>query len=114
MPPNPLDALKALGEQLRQTVGDELADQLDSFRKPESTRTMEELQAELDSLTGLETVKEQVRALVAFLQVQARRKEHGLAEVGDEPAPRLPRQPRHRQDDRRATARARCIARWAC
>ena len=42
---------------------------------------MEELQAELDSLVGLETVKEQVRALVAFLQVQARRQEHGLPEV---------------------------------
>ena len=30
---------------------------------------------------GLETVKEQVHALVAFLQVQARRKEHDLPEV---------------------------------
>lgn len=40
-----------------------------------------ELQAELDALVGLETVKEQVRSLVAFLQVQARRKEHGLPEV---------------------------------
>ena len=81
MPPNPLDALKALGEQLRQTVGDELADQLDTFRRPEPTRTLEELHAELDSLTGLDTVKEQVHALVAFLAVQARRKEHGLAET---------------------------------
>jgi AAA+ superfamily predicted ATPase len=42
---------------------------------------MEELQAELDALVGLETVKEQVRALVAFLQVQGRRAEHGLPEV---------------------------------
>jgi SpoVK/Ycf46/Vps4 family AAA+-type ATPase len=42
---------------------------------------MEELQSELDSLVGLDTVKEQVRALVAFLQVQARREEHGLPEV---------------------------------
>jgi SpoVK/Ycf46/Vps4 family AAA+-type ATPase len=42
---------------------------------------MEELQAELDSLVGLDTVKEQVRALVAFLEVQARRAEHGLPEV---------------------------------
>ncbi len=40
-----------------------------------------ELQAELDALVGLETVKEQVHALLAFLQVQARRKEHGLPEV---------------------------------
>ena len=39
------------------------------------------LQAELDGLVGLETVKEQVHSLVAFLQVQARRKEHDLPEV---------------------------------
>src|SRR5207247_10452067 len=44
-------------------------------------RSMEELQAELDALVGLDTVKEQVRALVAFLQVQGRRAEHGLPEV---------------------------------
>jgi len=81
---NPLEdaaeALKALGERVRQTVGDELAEQLGSL-KPEPARSLEELQAELDSLIGLETVKEQVRALLAFLQVQARRQEHGLAEV---------------------------------
>ena len=39
------------------------------------------MQAQLDALIGLETVKEQVRALVAFLQVQGRRKEAGLPEV---------------------------------
>jgi stage V sporulation protein K len=44
-------------------------------------RPLSEVQAELDGLVGLETVKEQVRGLVAFLQVQARRKEHGLPEV---------------------------------
>ena len=81
---NPLEdaaeALKALGERVRQTVGDELAEQLGSL-KPEPERSLDELQAELDSLIGLETVKGQVRALLAFLQVQARRQEHGLAEV---------------------------------
>jgi type VII secretion ATPase EccA len=40
-----------------------------------------ELEAEFDSLIGLESVKEQVRALTAFLQVQGRRLEHGLPEV---------------------------------
>src|SRR5205809_246081 len=40
-----------------------------------------ERQQELDGLIGLEHVKEQVAALVAFLQVQAQRKEHGLAEA---------------------------------
>jgi type VII secretion ATPase EccA len=86
---NPLDdvshGLRVLSERLRARTGNEapewLADQLDAFRKPEPTPTLEELQAELDSLIGLETVKEQVRALVAFLQVQAERERHGLPEV---------------------------------
>src|SRR5512133_2877598 len=81
---NPLedaaDALRQLGERVRQTVGDELAEQFGP-RQAEPPKTLEELQRELDSLTGLETVKEQVHALVAFLQVQAERQEHGLAEV---------------------------------
>ena len=49
--------------------------------RQEPGRTLDELQAELDALVGLDSVKEQVRALIAFLQVQARRQEHGLAEV---------------------------------
>ncbi len=44
-------------------------------------RPLEEIQADLDRLVGLESVKEQVRAQIAFLQIQARRSEHGLAEV---------------------------------
>ena len=84
---NPLhDLLRGfdvLREQVRQgMVGDaDWLDRLDPRKPPEDTRTLEELQAELDSLVGLETVKEQVRALVAFLQVQGRRLEHGLPEV---------------------------------
>jgi stage V sporulation protein K len=75
------DALRALGERVRQTVGDDLANQLGMPQRPEPERSLDELQAELDQLIGLESVKEQVRALIAFLQVQARRQEHGLAEV---------------------------------
>jgi stage V sporulation protein K len=84
---NPLEdvarGLRVLGERLSQTTGapdpaDWISDQL---RRPEPARTMPELQAELDSLVGLETVKDQVRALVAFLQVQAERQRHGLPEV---------------------------------
>src|ERR671929_1709762 len=87
MPPrNPLEdaaeALRQLGERVRQTVGDDIADQFGVRPRPaEPEKTLEELQAELDALTGLESVKEQVRSLVAFLQVQARRQQHGLAEV---------------------------------
>ena len=84
---NPLEdvarGLRVLGERISATTGgpdpgEWLSDQL---RRPEPVRTLPELQAELDSLIGLETVKEQVRALVAFLQVQAERQRHGLPEV---------------------------------
>jgi type VII secretion ATPase EccA len=85
---NPLDDLTRGFEVLRHNVRQRLSgqadwtDRLDLGPPPvEDTRTLEELQAELDSLVGLETVKEQVRALVAFLQVQGRRLEHGLPEV---------------------------------
>jgi stage V sporulation protein K len=84
---NPLEdagkLIRSLGEQLRRSAEtdpafDWISDQL---RKPEPALSLAALQAELDSLTGLETVKEQVRALVAFLKVQAERERHGLPEV---------------------------------
>src|SRR5438067_11480820 len=77
--PNPLESLKALGDQLRAQIGEEL--DLDALRRQEPPRPLEELLEELEALPGLESVKEQVRALVAFLRVQARRKESGLSEV---------------------------------
>ncbi len=79
MPGNPLESLKALGDQLRTQIGEEL--DLDALKRQEPPRPLDELLAELEALPGLESVKEQVRALVAFLRVQARRKESGLAEV---------------------------------
>jgi stage V sporulation protein K len=83
---NPLEdvqrGLQVLRERLRESAGGDPVDWVaDRFRQPLPPLPLEELQAELDSLVGLETVKEQVRALVAFLQVQARRLEHGLPEV---------------------------------
>jgi len=87
VPPNPIenlrDAARQLGDQLRRTAGPEVEEFIsDRFgAKPAPPRPLSELQAALDALVGLETVKEQVRALVAFLQVQARRKEHDLPEV---------------------------------
>jgi stage V sporulation protein K len=88
--PTPLDdvkrGLRVLGERLRENAatepaGDWIAERLEARGDAASSRSLAELQAELDGLVGLDTVKEQVHALVAFLQVQARRKEHGLPEV---------------------------------
>jgi len=81
-------------DDLRQTVG-RLGDRLPRSgprgvdnrwsdllgSRPGPARPLAEVQAELDGLVGLASVKEQVQALVAFLQVQARRKAHGLPEV---------------------------------
>ena len=83
---NPLDELrvtfKNLGDQLRRTAGPEVEEFLaDRFGPRPEPRSLLEMQAELDGLVGLETVKEQMHGLVAFLQVQARRKEHDLPEV---------------------------------
>lgn len=81
---NPLDGLRAtignLAEQLKLPGSDDLLSDLFGGRQA-PVRPLAELQAELDALVGLETVKEQVRALVAFLQVQASRKAQGLPEV---------------------------------
>jgi len=83
-PSNPLEdfarSLSTLRERISQG-GDPVEWLNEQFARPEPPRPLEELQAELDALVGLETVKEQVRALTAFLQVQARRLEHGLPEV---------------------------------
>src|SRR4051812_34718656 len=86
MSPNPLDdvsrGLQVIRERLRQTAGGDPVDWVASqLRPPLPPLPLEEVQGELDSLVGLETVKEQVRALVAFLQVQGLRLEHGLPEV---------------------------------
>jgi SpoVK/Ycf46/Vps4 family AAA+-type ATPase len=84
---NPLDELRGtfrtIGDQLRRTAGPEVEEFLSERfgGRQEPDLPLADLQAELDALVGLGTVKEQVHALVAFLQVQARRKEHGLPEV---------------------------------
>ena len=81
----PLDLperFRRLGDQLLRGAGPDMEEfLLERFGPRPPERSLPELQAALDSLVGLDTVKEQVHALVAFLQVQARRKEHGLPEV---------------------------------
>jgi len=88
MPRNPLEdvarGLRVIGERLSSTgeAPDWLTEPFaDALRRPEPQLPLAALQAELDALTGLDTVKQQVRALVAFLQVQAERERQGLPEV---------------------------------
>ena len=44
-------------------------------------RPLDEIQAEVDSLVGLDSVKEQVSTLIAFLRIQRERSQRGLSEV---------------------------------
>ena len=84
---NPLDDLREtiahLAEQLKLPGTERVDDLVGNLvgGRPKPARQLTEVQAELDALVGLETVKEQVRALVAFLRVQASRKGYGLPEV---------------------------------
>ena len=78
------EKLAKAGENVRRQAADRGLDEklpnLSISAGPKQ-RTLEEIQAELDALVGLESVKEQVRTQVAFLQVQAQRKHLGLSEV---------------------------------
>lgn len=79
--------LKEVGEQARKTAVDRGLDQrLGNMGLPTAglagaPRTLDEIQSDLDALVGLDTVKEQVRTQIAFLQIQAQRQHHGLSEV---------------------------------
>jgi stage V sporulation protein K len=74
--------IHVIRERVAQAAGADPVDWInDQLSKPEPARSLAELQDELDALVGLDSVKEQVRALTAFLQVQASRLEHGLPEV---------------------------------
>jgi stage V sporulation protein K len=73
--------LRVIRERIFEAGGDPLEWVSDQLQRPQPPRPLDELQAELDALEGLATVKEQVRALVAFMQVQSRRLEYDLPEV---------------------------------
>jgi stage V sporulation protein K len=78
-----LQGFHLLRDEIRQAVGadNEWLERLDPRRTAPAPRSLDDLQAELDSLVGLDSIKEQVRALLAFLQVQGERLRHGLPEV---------------------------------
>ncbi|MCP4958520.1 MAG: AAA family ATPase [Actinomycetia bacterium] len=81
---NALRQLKSTGERLRATPAvRSLEDRLPTRESVPTVapRSLDVIEAELDGLIGLESVKEEIRAQVALLQVQAKRREHGLAGV---------------------------------
>ncbi len=76
--------LRQVGAQVRRTAGSTIEDRIPGMSlSPAATkpRPLAEIQADLDALIGLDSVKEQVRTLVAFLQVQSQRRQHGMADV---------------------------------
>lgn len=76
--------LKEVGEQVRRTADRTVEQRLGGIPTNLTgalTRPLAEVKADLDALAGLESVKEQVRSIVAFLEIQAQRREHGLADV---------------------------------
>ncbi len=81
------ERLKKAGESARQTAVDRGLDErlgnlgVNTTALSPPTRDLEAIQADLDALVGLDSVKEQVRTQIAFLQIQSRRQDHGLAEV---------------------------------
>ncbi len=72
------DAADQVRQRAESTLPNRVASQLPGV-VPQ--RSLAEIQTDLDALVGLDSVKEQVRTQVAYLQVQARRSEHGLASV---------------------------------
>lgn len=81
------ERLKKAGESARQSAVDRGLDErlgnlgVNTAALAGPTRDLEAIQADLDALVGLDSVKEQVRTQIAFLQIQSRRQDHGLAEV---------------------------------
>lgn len=66
-----------------ETVGRRIADRRDELggKRERTSRTPQEVRADLDGLIGLDSVKEQIDALSAKIRVQNKRSAHGLAAI---------------------------------
>lgn len=74
--------LREAGEQVRTAADKGLELRRDRQGTPPAPpRPMAEIQADLDALVGLDSVKEQIRSQMAYLEIQGKRKEHGLADL---------------------------------
>ncbi len=75
--------LKEAGEQVKRQADRRVEERLGSLPsgRVAPPRQLAEIQADLDALVGLDSVKDQVKTLIAFLQVQQQRRVHGLTDV---------------------------------
>ena len=76
--------LRDVGEQVRRNADQRLEERRGGVSTSAMTapiRPLNEVKADLDRLVGLGSVKEQISSIVALLEVQAQRREHGLADV---------------------------------
>jgi stage V sporulation protein K len=76
--------LRDVGDQVRRSADRSLEQRLGGIATGLTgapQRPLAEVKADLDALVGLDSVKEQIRSIVAFLEIQAQRREHGLSEV---------------------------------
>ncbi len=76
-----------IGRRLRQAGSDAFreaerrVDRRSTGGRAGAPRPLDEIQAEVDGLVGLASVKEQISTLIAFLRIQRERAERGLTEV---------------------------------
>ncbi|MFT7597410.1 MAG: stage V sporulation protein K [Acidimicrobiales bacterium] len=78
------DAAEQVRSQAEIRLDDRLPGKLSNFGRSKAEgapRPLDVIQAELDGLVGLDSVKEQIQSQMAFLQIQAQRKTHGLADI---------------------------------
>ncbi|MEZ5281564.1 MAG: AAA family ATPase [Acidimicrobiales bacterium] len=78
-----LERLKSASDKIRHAEAVRTFEDRFTQREPtvSAPRPLAQIEADLDALIGLETVKEEIKAQVALLQVQAKRREHGLMDV---------------------------------
>lgn len=78
-----VNKLKTTGAHVRRSAVHAIDERRHAFpgRRTSAPRPLADIQAEFDALIGLDDVKQQVRTLIAFLSVQAQRRQHGLTEL---------------------------------
>ncbi|MBQ6391614.1 MAG: AAA family ATPase [Eggerthellaceae bacterium] len=75
---NPQDGTAAASEAQGEAIGQAEAAATAEAEEPEDEATLEELLEELNSLTGMKRVKQEITSLVNLARIQKAREEHGI------------------------------------